>query len=798
MKNSNKSSSDNNNKKQLTVDEAYSQAVEHFNCQRYSESAKLCSAIFNAFPNSINAVNLLGVIAQKLNRHDLAIMEFERAIKIDNSKAILFFNMGRSLHILGRRDDAIKNLNIALKIEPNNIEIKKSIGDILKSSTKYAGVDNQNLLAEQALQKGVDLHKANQFEQAIKWYKKVLEIRPKDAAVLSNIATALQSIGKLDEAVNIYKKVINIKPNYAMAYSNLGNILAQQGRADEAIINYNKAINIKPDYSLAYFNLGNAQKEKSKLDEATISYQKAIKFQPDYAEAYNNLGNILKEKNRVDEAIKCYKKAILIKPDYAEAYNNIGTALHENNQLDESVPNYQKAIAIQPKYAEAYNNLGNAIKEQGKLKSAVACYKKAISIKPGFVEAHNNLIFCTDLFTNVDSDQFQIERKIWADIHAEPLKPVWPKLNNTANPNRKIRVGYVSSDFRHHSAAYIFGPVLLQHDRNNFQIYCYAGNSTVDDMTEQFKKIAHKWLCTYNLDDAKLAKIIENDEIDILVDLAGHTKGSRLLTFARKPAPIQITAWGYPHGTGMDAMDYLFADPIFIPQKERHKYSEEIIDLPCAVHLNSEISFTDIKELPFKKNGYITFGAFNRIEKYNDAVFKVWAKILHKMPTAKLLIKTVKLDHAKRVEDIHNYFVNLGIDTSRIILVGKTSKEEHQETYNKVDITLDPFPHNGGMTTLESLRMGVPVLTCESQTRCPTSASILHVVGLDDWRAKSEKEYVDNAVEFANNIKTLETLRKELRDRFDESALWNSDIYTKAVETLYRQLWHKWCDDKIS
>ncbi|MBF0445632.1 MAG: tetratricopeptide repeat protein [Magnetococcales bacterium] len=788
-----KKKSSKSGQQQLSLHQAYAKAVEHFNCQNYHEAAKICSAIIQAVPNNIDAINLLGVIAQKLNRHDLAVMEFRRAINIDSSKYMLFYNIGRSLHHLGSVDEAMQNLKTALSMEPENIQIKNFLQSISNSSTSNSEHDTAIVNAEQALQKGVDFHHAKQFDQAIKCYEKVLEIRPNDAATISNIGTALQSMGKLDEAVSSYKKAIKIKPDYAMAYSNLGNILAEQGRVEEAITHYKKAIKIKPDYSLAYFNLGNAQKIQGKLDAASKSYQKAIEIKPDYAESYNNIGNILKEQNRIDEAIACYKNAIKFKPDYAEGYNNLGTALQENGQLDESVPNYQKAITIQPNYAEAYNNLGNAIKEQGKLEEAVACYKKAIKIKPGFIEAHNNLIFCTDLFTDVDSDLFQTERKIWADRHAKPLKAFWPTFNNTPNPTRKLRIGYVSSDFRHHSAAYIFGPVLLHHDSNNFQIFCYAGNQIEDDMSKQFKQVAQRWVCTYNMDDSELAKEIIKDGIDILVDLAGHTKGSRLLTFARKPSPIQITAWGYPHGTCMEAMDYLFADPIFIPQSERNKYIEKIIDLPCAVHLNSATSFTAIKELPYNKTGYITFGAFNRIEKYNEAVYRVWAEILHKIPTAKLLIKTVKLDYAKRVEEIHNCFLKHDIDKSRIILLGKTSKEEHQETYNTVDITLDPFPHNGGMTTLESLRMGVPVLTCENRTRCPTSASILHVVGLDEWRAKSEKEYVDKAVEFANNISSLETLRHELRSRFDKSLLWDGNLYTKAVETIYRRLWEKWC-----
>jgi protein O-GlcNAc transferase len=304
-------------------------------------------------------------------------------------------------------------------------------------------------------------------------------------------------------------------------------------------------------------------------------------------------------------------------------------------------------------------------------------------------------------------------------------------------------------------------------------------------------------LSTSQLDNAGLVEQIRQDGIDILVDLAGHTTGNRLLAFARKPAPIQITAWGYPHGTKMDAIDYLFADPIFIPLSERNKYIEEIIDLPCVIHLNSGIGFPEIKSPPVCKAGHITFGAFNRIEKYSNSVYTAWAEILHRVPTAKLLIKSKSLNSLDNINILQTIFQDKGISPKRIIFMGSSPKQDHLKSHEKIDIMLDPYPHNGGMTTLESLRMGVPVLTCEKMTRCPTSASILHVMGLDEWRAGDEKDYIEKAVEFANDIPTLRNLRKQLRSRFDESVLGNSQLYVSKVEAIYRKLWQKWCRDNI-
>ncbi|MBF0194763.1 MAG: tetratricopeptide repeat protein [Magnetococcales bacterium] len=683
----------------LNVDTAYLKAVDHFNAGQYSQADKLGTLILQTAPNHIDAINLLGVIAQKVDRYDLAIEQFERAIVIDGGIALLYFNLGISHCALNNNSKGILNL----------------------------------------------------------------------------------------------KKAIAINPNYAEAYSSLGNALTAEEELNKAVGYLQKAVAINNSFVEAHSNLGNALKAQGKLSEAKKCYQKAIDIAPNYCEAYNNLGTVYEEQGNFAKAIVNYKKAISLRPNYATAYSNLGNTLKEQGKFDEAIASFQTAISIFPGYAQAYFNLANTQKEQNKLQEAVFNYKSAISLKPDFSEAHSNLIFCIDLLSDLTSDLFQTERENWAKLHAEPLKVFWSPFKNRAEKERKLRIGYVGADFNQHSAAYIFGPMLLDYNHNNFEVYCYAGNSIEDNLTSKFKNKSTKWISTLKLDDSQLAQRIKNDSIDILVDLASHTKGGRLLTFARKPAPIQITAWGYPLGTSMEAMDYLFADAIAFPLSEHKKYREQLVDLSCIIHLYSEDNYPEIKLSPCLKNGYITFGAFNRIVKNRHEIYSAWAEILHNIPTAKLLIKTTTLDDIKLRKDLQNSFTKLGIAPSRLILMGKTSKLEHLEAHNLVDIMLDPFPHNGGVTTLESLKMGVPVLTCEKMSRCPISASALHVVGLDKWRATNDSDYVAKAVELAKDIQTLKLLREGLRDRFDTSVLGNSKLYVAEVEAIYRKLWKKWC-----
>ncbi|MBF0379964.1 MAG: tetratricopeptide repeat protein [Magnetococcales bacterium] len=747
---------------ELTIDEAIAKAVDNFNAARFGDAEGLCNAILAAMPDNIDAVNMLGVIAQKVNRHDMAVKRFLTAIEIDDKRGMLHFNLAISLYQIGQQNSAVESLKTAMEIEPNNRQFKNFFKEIKQNPTPTQSTKTADNGAEQILQSAIAAHTSGDLDAAIKFYNMVLAIDKKNTSALCNMAVALQQQKKLDKAVATYKKALAIKPDLVEAHSNLGNALVELGR----------------------------------VEEGAVSYKQAISINPAFASAHNNLGKVRLDQNRLNDAVLCYQKAIELKPTMAEAHCNLGTVYNKQGVFDSAVSSFKKAISIKPDYPEAYSGLGDVLQEQGKYEQAVASYNKALDFKPDYTSAHSNMIFCIDMFSDIATDLFQTERERFNRLHAEPLRKFWPTFNNSVDSNKVLRIGYVNADFKHHSASHIFGPVLLNHDRDKFAIYCYAGNSVEDDMTEQYKKIATNWVSTVNMDDATLAAQIHRDKIDVLVDTAGHTKGNRLMVFARKPAPIQITAWGYPHGTAMAAMDYLFADPIFIPADERHKYREQIIDLSCVIHLNPYTDYPDVTEPPVLQNGYITFGAFNRLEKYNSEVYSLWAELLLLLPEAKLLIKSLKLESEERKKDIEDYFNKCGIDKNRLIIMGRTSHQEHLRLHNNLDIMLDPFPHNGGMTTLESVRMGVPVLTCEKLTRCPTSASILHVMGMDEWRAEYKADYLEKGVAFAKDIQKLKTLREQMRRRFDESVLGNGKLYAGEIEAIYRKLWQKWLKNR--
>lgn len=388
-----------------------------------------------------------------------------------------------------------------------------------------------------------------------------------------------------------------------------------------------------------------------------------------------------------------------------------------------------------------------------------------------------------------------IARSEWAATYPDPLKSLWPTLKNLPDPYRKLRIGYVSADFREHSAAYGFGGMLAHFDRARFDVYAYYNSKIEQAMTRAIQENVTCWREVYDLNDEQLSALIRLDKIDILVDLSGHSGGNRLMMFALKPAPIQITAWGYASSTGMAAMDYFFTDHICVPESEQHYYTEKIIYLDCAISYFFQIKPPDIGPSPFEKNGHITFGAMNRLDKLTDEYFRTCAAVLHQVPDSQLLIKADTLERPEAQEKILKHFI--GLKRERIEFAGLTTRAEHLATFNKIDICLDSFPQGGGMTICDGLLMGVPAIVLEGDIiPARVAASIMERTGLPGWITQTTDEYIVRA--FAATISECVTLpgqRAVIRAAF-LSTVADSKSYCKQVETKYRELWRKSCNSK--
>lgn len=602
--------------------------------------------------------------------------------------------------------------------------------------------------------------------------------------------TELFGAGRHREAEKLARSMTADYPGYGFGWKVLGAVTAS---SSDALVPLQHAASLLPNDFEVHYNLGLVQQELGLLEEAASSYRRALQINPAYAQGHNNLGVTLQQLGRLSEAEASYREAIANDPDYVNAYYNLGIVLQALGRPAEAEAIHRQTLALNPEHAGAHCNLGTVLLGGGQRDAAIESFRRAIQIKPDFVIAHNNLILSQDMDDRLSLSELQAERRSWADAHAEPL---WQQrvYDNDCTPGRRLRIGYVSADFREHSASKVFGGMLTEYDRSKFEVYAYSNSMISDDYTELFRSRVTAWRSIAGVSDQAAASMILDDRIDILVDLSGHTAGNRLLVFARKPAPLQVTALGYAAGTGMRAMDAFFTDSVMVPADEQRYYRERIRYLPCALSLFSMDEFPEINALPAQHSGIVTFGSFNRLGKASAETWRSWAEILQAVPGSRLLLKTGEFDDAEVRARTAAHFVAQGIAAERVVMLGKTSWQEHMRTYHSVDIALDPFPHGGGVTALEGLMMGVPMVTrCWPTLTGRISASVMTTLGLSDWIAQSQPQYVGLAVQKAGDLQSLAALRATLRARMNASVLGDTAAFVRAVEQEYLALWQQWC-----
>ncbi|MGY4437123.1 putative O-linked N-acetylglucosamine transferase (SPINDLY family) [Bradyrhizobium sp. F1.13.1] len=436
--------------------------------------------------------------------------------------------------------------------------------------------------------------------------------------------------------------------------------------------------------------------------------------------------------------------------------------------------------------------MGFSYSNQGDMDAAIEYLDRALAVRPDYGDAIRGKIFLEDYRSEADFAVQQAVRKSWWDqIGSKQPRRELPK--RPLDPEKRIVVGYVAAEFRQHSAGLSLLPVLRHHDHTKFEIICYYSWPGADEYTAIFKSLADVWVDVWGLSDDELADRIQADNVDILIDVSGHTTGNRLQCFARKPAPIQATGFGHATGTGMPTMDYVLADPVFIPPSVRHLFPEKIHDLPCLITIEP-ISDQQPSELPMLRNGYVTFGVFNRIYKISDEAIRLWSRLMRELPGSKIVLKHGLLDDPLLRDSLIARFLAQGVIEENITCLGTTSRDDHLAAFAQVDISLDTFPQNGGISTWESLYKGVPVvakLGIGASSRA--GASIVAAVGLGDWVAEDDEGYIEIARKFASQPDYLAKLRAELPARIAASPAGNVETYTRELEAGYRKFWRDYC-----
>jgi protein O-GlcNAc transferase len=571
-----------------------------------------------------------------------------------------------------------------------------------------------------------------------------------------------QKAGQLQQAEAIYRQILAREPGNPQALHLLGVIALQEGQH------------------------GVAQK----------LIEQAITLKPDYGEAYNNLGLVLQNQGRMQDAARAFRRALELTSADPEILINLGNVFRVRGDLGDAAAAYKQALVLAPDFALAHSNLGTTYMAQGAYDEAVACFKQALTHDASYTDAHSNLFQAMHYAPGFDAEALYAEARRWASVHAEALTARAPAHTNDRSPNRRLRIGYVSSDLRQHPVGFFFAPVFAHHDKEAFELIGYAGVGHPDALTAQCQACADRWHEVTALSDEALAERIRTDCIDILVDLSGHTRGHRLLTFARKPAPVQVTAGGHYDTTGMTAIDYLISDCFHTPAGAERYFSEALIRLPHDYICYAPPEYAPaVAPSPLARHGYVTFGCFNNLAKVTPEVIALWAKILKALPGARLRLQTRELGDSATGARYHALFKEAGVATSRIELHGHLPHRQLLEAYGEIDIALDPFPYSGGLTTCEALWMGVPVITLTGNTFAGRhSTSHLSNVGLPELITTTPEAYVATALALAQDPQRLATLRQGLRERMAASPLCDAKGYTRDLEAAYRGMWRKYCE----
>ncbi len=609
-------------------------------------------------------------------------------------------------------------------------------------------------------------------------------------------AQALLQAGRLQEAMTVYKEICAADKRDADAWFLLGAINGQLGNPADAENCFRHVIALHPDSAQAHYNLGIALRDQARPSEAVDSFRKAILFKPDYLEAYSSLGFVLVGLGDGQHAATAFRHVLRFKPYAAEAHINLANALYIAGNLEEAVASLRNAIAIRPGDSDLHNTLGVFYCCQGRIAEAIDCHAHAVRIKPDNAAAHSNLLLTLHYKSDTDAKTIFTEHCRWAEMHGK-AGPARSAPGNTPDPDKLLRIGYVSPDFRNHSVAYFIEPILANHDRTGFEITCYSAAEREDSTTKRLQTLASRWRHVTGMTDEKLHDLIKADGIDVLVDLSGHTSGNRLQVFALKPAPVQVTYIGYPDTTGLSAMDYRLVDIWTDPPGESEKFNvETLVSLPGGfLCYQPPADAPPVAPPPSLERGYITFGSFNNLAKINDDVIALWARLLQSVPNARFMLKYHWLSDQPTRERYYAKFAELGITRDRLELLRLApTTAEHLGLYSRIDIALDTFPYNGTTTTCEALWMGVPVVTLTGNRHSGrVGTSLLSQVGLTDCIAGTADDYVACAVRLASDKNKLMTLRETLRHGMAASSLCDGRKFTHNLEEAYRTMWRAWC-----
>lgn len=711
----------------------------------------------------------LGVACAGAGRTEAAADAFRRAVRERPAYPEAWFNLGLALRRLARHGEAAQALRRAAALDPSNPTAQNEFGLALAA--------------------------AGRGEEAIAAFRAAIALAPGDADAHNNLGMALRLAGRPEDALAALKAARAVAPDDPLVANNLGLALQALGRFGEARECLEAAVATQPDFAEAHANLSLLLETQGDLELAEAAARRAEAAAPGAPDVLVRLGSVLRARGCEAEAIAAFGSALAAAPEHADALSGLGLALLAAGRVDEALDRLERCAALRPDSATAANNVAVAHRMRGDLARAVAECRRAVALDPDYGPARSNLLASLNYLPGVPVGEILAEHRRFGERLEAPLRPRWPAHGNARDPERRLRIGYVSGDFRNHAMAFSLAPVLAHHDPARNEIVCYANHAADDEVTARLRAGAREWHRVAGMSDAAVADLVRTHGVDVLVDLSGHTALNRLGVFARKPAPVQVAWLGYVTSTGLGAIDCRLtdarADP---PGADEAGYTEVLVRLPWVTVFEPPAAAPPVAPPPSLGGSPFTFACLNHLAKVNGEVVALWSRVLAAAPDARLLFGNAGEPGTQ--DRIAEAFAIHGIPRARLVFRPRMPLADFLALHGEVDLALDAFPYNGGATSCHSLWMGVPFVTlCGDRYMARMGASLLAEVGLDAFVARSPDEYVSIASSAARAPERLAALRATLRDRLSASPLLDGPGFARSLEAAYRSIWRAWCAD---
>jgi protein O-GlcNAc transferase len=742
-------------------------ATQHHRAGRLGEARRLYAEYLRARPDDALGLFRSGLLDLQEDRPEAAREALCRAVARAPHEARFHFGHAQALATLREYGAAALAYEQALSIDP--------------------------ALAEGWVGLGIAHEQRGEIAAAVCAYRRALDIDAHTAGAAGRLGAALGSRGEFTEAVSWLERARTLEPDVPDHILHLGLALERLGRHDAALRVLEELIGLEPVSAQTAFARAQALRALGRRHEALANYERALAEQPAFPEALINIGNIHREQGELARARNAYAAALALRPDDVLAINNLAALLRVQGELDAAEDLLRRGLEVAPRHAVLHDTLGNVLKDQGALEEALQCFRAALALDPERPVTHSNLAYALS-FQALEPATLLEEAGRWQARFADPITPR-RQWRCERSPGRRLRIGYVSPDFRDHCQSLFMQPVLAQHDHTAFEIVCYSSALKRDERTRQLAGLADRWCEVAALADAALAEKIFDDEVDVLVDLTMHMAGGRPLLFARKPAPVQIAWLAYPGTTGLATMDYRVSDPHLDPPQAQPHAIERTLRLPDSFWCYDPLAHEPaVSELPALSRPYVTFGCLNNPCKLTEQTLRLWAPVLAALPDSRLRLLA---PHGRSRQRLAHRFALHGVDPARLEFVDFRPRAEYLAAYHEIDLGLDSIPYNGHTTSLDALWMGVPTVTRVGATPVGRAGlSQLHALGLTDLVAGSDGEFVAIALGLARDLERLATLRATLRLRLERCALMDASRFTRALEALYRAAWHDHCADR--